>query len=580
MTTYKAPTDDYAFLLEHLFDYSQIASLPGFTDADFDTVKEVMPEAARFFEQELAPTNLACDQEGSHLVDGKVKVPGVIEKIHPSVVESGWLGLGNTPEYGGSGFPNVVNLAVYEMMISSNVSYSLMPILTQGVIRSLETYGSEEQKNTYLSKLISCEWSGTMNLTEANAGSDLSGVATKAVPAGDHYKLFGQKIYISWGDTELTDNVIQLVLARTPDAPEGTRGISMFIVPKYLVNPDGSLGERNDVKAISTEHKMGIHTSPTCVMQYGDNDGAVGYLVGEENKGLMYMFAVMNHARLMVGHQGIGVAERAFQQALAYSKDRIQGAIKGQKVPIVAHEDVRRMLMEMRALTESARAMSFYAIACEDRVSHGVDEQDKKDNHLLVDILTPLVKSWGTETAIEITSQGVQVHGGMGYIEETGAAQHLRDCRIFAIYEGTNGIQALDFIGRKCQRDGGEGLQLLLKQIADFAAGSKHEAALTQAADQCREALTYVLANTDQAPAVAFDFMMLFCNTLAGGLMAASHKKAQALKESGGNSVFCDQKMATADFFVHKILPRNHAYLAGVLSPNDLGDWQQWMEAN
>merc|ERR1711916_334333 len=234
----------------------------------------------------------------------------------------------------------------------------------------------------------------------------------------------------------LTDNVIQLVLARTPDAPEGTRGISMFIVPKYLVNPDGSLGERNDVKAISTEHKMGIHTSPTCVMQYGDNDGAVGYLVGEENKGLMYMFAVMNHARLMVGHQGIGVAERAFQQALAYSKDRIQGAIKGQKVPIVAHEDVRRMLMEMRAIPESARAMSFYAIACEDRVSHGVDEQDKKDNHLLVDILTPLVKSWGTETAIEITSQGVQVHGGMGYIEETGAAQHLRDCRIFAIYEG------------------------------------------------------------------------------------------------------------------------------------------------
>ncbi|WP_317931485.1 acyl-CoA dehydrogenase [Halioxenophilus sp. WMMB6] len=578
MSTYSAPLEEYEFLLEQLLNYTTIAALPGYEDADLAMVKELLPEAAKFFEHEVAPSNHPSDQAGSHLVDGKVQVPEMIATLHPKLVEAGWMALASQPEYGGSGFPNLVALAVNEMAQSSNVAYSLLAMLSQGVIHALDLYGSEAQKQQYLPNLVSGVWAGTMNLTEANAGSDLSAVATKAVPEGDHFLISGQKIFITWGDHELSENIIHLVLARTPDAPPGTKGISMFIVPKYLINSDGSLGERNDVKAISTEHKLGIHASPTCVMQYGDDAGAIGYLVGEENKGLVYMFAMMNQARLAVGHQGVSVSERAYQQALAYAKERIQGTVAGQKAPIIAHDDVRRMLLTMRALTEAARAISFYAISCQDKAMRHPDSEVQAAQQTLLDVATPLVKSWCTEIALEVTSLGVQVHGGMGFIEETGAAQHERDCRIFPIYEGTNGIQALDFIGRKCLRDGGDGIRLLLADMVNFCQSSKHEAELNAAIKQCQEALEWLLAHPKESPAVAFDFMMLFANTLAGSLMAAAHQKAEAAIAAGSSSKFLQRKVATADFFIHHLLPRNGAYMAGILSPVALGDFQAWLD--
>jgi len=576
MTTYSVPQEEFLFLMEHLCNYNDISTLPGYEDASIDMVRELLPEAAKFFEQEVAPSNHECDAVGSHVEDGKVVVPKAVESLHPQLTEAGWMTMASKPEYGGSGFPNLVALAISEMLQSSNVAYSLLGMLTQGVIHALDLYGSDEQKQTYLAKLVSGQWAGTMNLTEGNAGSDLAAVATKAIPDGDHYRIVGQKIYITWGEQELTENIIHLVLARTPDAPPGTKGISMFIVPKYLLDADGNPGERNDVQVVSTEHKLGIHASPTCVMQYGDKGGAIGYLVGEENKGLVYMFAMMNQARLAVGHQGVSVAERAYQQALAYAKERVQGSIAGKPVAIIAHDDVRRMLLTMRALTEASRAISFYAIACEDRGFKSEDEAIKANNLTLLDVTTPLVKAWCTEVAVEITSLGVQVHGGMGYIEETGAAQHLRDCRIFPIYEGTNGIQALDFIGRKCLRDGGAGVKLLTTEMQQIAGDLTPWPALHTALEQCENAVAWVLTNPEASPAVAFDFMMLYSTTLAGCLMAKAHTKAKLLLAENSKSTFYRDKILTAEFYLRKLLPRSHAYFAGVTSPAELGDVANW----
>lgn len=575
MTIYRVPQDEYLFLLEHLCQYQEIATWDGYEEANLETVKELLPEAAKFFEHEIAPSNLPADQQGSHVNGGEVTVPDVIKALHPELVASGWLTLSEKPEYGGSGFPKVVALAINEMLQSSNVAYSLLSLLTQGVIHALDLYGDDQQKDTYLGKLVSGEWAGTMNLTEANAGSDLSAVNTKALAEGDHYRITGQKIYITWGEQSLSENIIHLVLARTPDAPAGTKGISMFIVPKFLINEDGSLGARNDIVAVSTEHKLGIHASPTCVMQFGEQDGAIGYLVGEENKGLMYMFAMMNQARLAVGHQGVSVAERAYQQALAYAKERIQGSVAGKPVPIIAHEDVRRMLLTMRAFTEASRAMSFYAIACHDGALAAADGDLRKNKQTLLDVVTPLVKAWCTEQAIETTSLGVQVHGGMGYVEETGAAQHLRDCRIFPIYEGTNGIQALDFIGRKCLRDGGKGIQLLLAEIKTFA-GSQWPT-LNEAISQCEQAVAWVQQHPDAAPTVAFDFMMLFSATLAGSLMSSCHAKAEAQFKLNPSSTFYDNKRRTCAFYLTTLLPRSHAYFIAVTQPSELGTSDQWI---
>tara|TARA_B110000503_G_scaffold115622_1_gene174066 strand:- start:105 stop:1502 length:1398 start_codon:yes stop_codon:yes gene_type:complete len=456
-------------------------------------------------------------------------------------------------------------------------------MLTRGVIHAIHLYGSEDQKNIYLTNLISGAWSGTMNLTEPQAGSDLSAVQCKAEPNGDHYFISGQKIYITWGDHQQTDNIIHLVLARLPGAPAGNHGISLFLVPKFLVNADGTPGKRNDVYAVGVEHKLGIHCSPTCTMAYGDNGGAVGYLVGPENQGLMCMFSMMNNARLSVGHQGVAIGERAYQQAVWYAADRVQGKVQGVegRAPIIHHGDVKRMLLQMRGLTEAGRALSFYTIAAEDRSNHYTDHDLQQYDQRLVEILTPLVKGWCTEVSMEITSLGVQVHGGMGFVEDTGAAQHMRDARILPIYEGTNGIQGLDFIGRKCLRDGGEGLSDLLAEMTTTAQTTSSDctsinallSALRATIIQCQAALDHVLANPSNSQFMAYNFMMLFGNSVGYWLLVKLSIAAKSHIEKGSEDRFYPQKIATTEFFASQLLTRNAGYLGAIT-----GDTQSYSE--
>lgn len=575
MSVYKVPLKELAFIFDEIVNYSDICSMPGFEDASRDMVDVVLPEAAKFFEDIVAPTNHETDKHPAFLKDGEVVTSPGLDPIYRQMVEAGWCCLNGDSNYGGAGFPSVVDLAVQEMLQTANCGFSLLPMLTRGVVHALNQYGTDEQKETYLGKLISGAWSGTMNLTEPQAGSDLSAVKTKAILNGDHYLISGQKIYITWGDHSCADNIIHLVLARRPDAPEGNQGISLFLVPKFLVNADGSLGERNDVKPVGVEHKLGIHSSPTCTLAFGDNGGAIGYLVGEENKGLQCMFTMMNNARLSVGHQGVALGERAYQQAVAYATDRVQGRASGVegRAAIIHHSDVKRMLMQMRALTEGGRAMSYYAIAAEDRSSHHPDEQVRAQSAQMVELLTPLVKGWCTEVAMESTSLGVQVHGGMGFIEETGAAQHMRDARILPIYEGTNGIQALDFIGRKCLRDGGQTVKLLL---ADMQAtveqlASAHGSTvnlrnrLRHSVEQCQEALNYVLENSSDSQGIAYNFMMMYGNTVSYWLLVKLAAAAEERLAAGEADRFYNQKIATAEFFSTQILPRNSGYLATLI---------------
>ena len=568
MSAYKVPQKEMFFIFEELVNYAQHSTMPGYEDAGMDMVEAVVPEAARFFEQVVAPTNWESDINPAHLKNGTVVTAPALADAYKQMVEGGWCCLSGDQAYDGAGLPGVIDVAVQEMLQSANMGFSLLPMLSRGVIHALNLYGTDEQKDTYLAKLISGAWSGTMNLTEPQAGSDLSAVKSKAVPNGDHYLVSGQKIYITWGDHELAENVIHLVLARLPDAPEGNHGISLFLVPKFLINADGSLGERNDVAPVGVEHKLGIHSSPTCTMAFGEKGGAVGYLVGPLNQGLMCMFSMMNNARLSVGHQGIGVGERAYQQAVAYASERVQGKVAGVEgnAPIIHHPDVKRMLMQMRALTEAGRAMSFYTIAAEDRSHHHADEAQRAADAQLVEIMTPLVKGWCTEVSMESTSLGVQVHGGMGFIEETGAAQHMRDARILPIYEGTNGIQALDFIGRKCLRDGGETLTKLLTEMEATAQSKSNEltVALQTAVADCRAGLDYVLGNPEHSPAVAYNFMMLFGNSVSYWCMVRLAIAAQKHLDNGSDDRFYNQKLATTGFFATQILPRNRAYLTSL----------------
>ena len=574
MTVYRAPQKEILFILDSLINYQAHCEMPGFEDCSADMVEAVLPEAAKFFEDIVAPTNWPADTQPAHLHKGEVVTATALEGVYQQMVEAGWCSLGGAQKYGGAGFPGVVDLAVQEMLQSSNMGLSLLPLLTRGVIHALNLYGTEEQKNAYLPNLISGVWSGTMNLTEPQAGSDLSAVKTKAVPNGDHYLISGQKIYITWGDHNETDNILHLVLARLPGAPSGNHGISLFLVPKYLINEDGSIGQRNEVEAIGVEHKLGIHSSPTCTMSFGDKEGAIGYLVGPENQGLKCMFSMMNNARLAVGHQGVSIAERAYQQAHSYASERVQGKVQGVegRAPIIHHPDVQRMLMQMRALTEAGRAMSFFTIAAEDCALHHCDDQIRSENALLVEIMTPLVKGWCTESAMESTSLGVQVHGGMGFIEETGAAQHMRDARILPIYEGTNGIQSLDFIGRKCLRDGGVGLMQLIAKVEKTASSSIFTSELTKslleklskAVGECKEGLEYILANPDRAPTISYNFMMLFGNTLSYWLLVRLAAEADKKIQQGADDVFYKNKLSTASFFASQILPRNSAYLEAV----------------
>lgn len=577
MTVYRAPLKEISFILDSLVNYSDHCKMPGFEDASTEMVEAILPEAAKFFEEIVAPTNWPSNTQPAYLQDEVVITSPALEGIYQQMVEAGWCSINGPQQYGGAGFPSVIDLVIQEMLQSANIGFSLLPMLSRGVIHALSLYGTDQQKASYLPNLISGSWSGTMNLTEPQSGSDLSTVKTKALPKDDHYLISGQKIYITWGDHEQAENIIHLVLARLPDAPEGNQGISLFLVPKYLVNADGSLGERNDVKAVGVEHKLGIHSSPTCTMAFGDNGGAVGYLVGPLNQGLKCMFSMMNNARLGVGHQGVSVSERAYQQAVAYAAERVQGKVQGVegRAPIIHHPDVKRMLMQMSALTEAGRAMSFYTIAAEDRSLHHSDPQVQAQNAQLVEIMTPLVKGWCTEMAMETTSLGVQVHGGMGFIEETGAAQHMRDARILPIYEGTNGIQALDFVGRKCLRDGGEGLRHLITTMKTTLSSSILQQeeelsllsnSLESAVNQCEDAINLVLETPNQAAEVAYNFMMLFGNSLSYWLLVRLAAAAQEEINKGTDDNFYWCKISSAKFFASQILVRNSAYLAAISS--------------
>ncbi|MFT7300653.1 MAG: alkylation response protein AidB-like acyl-CoA dehydrogenase [Porticoccus sp.] len=574
MTVYNAPVDDMKFLLNNLLGMESIAQLRGYEEATPDMVDAIIDEAARFYGEVLAPTNQVADSHRSRLEGDKVITAPVLDGIYQQIVDAGWPGLTGDANYGGQGLPAVLAVAVDEMSQSANMAFSLCPMLTKGVVTALSLYGSDDQKKIYLNNLVSGTWTGTMNLTEPQAGSDLAAVRTKAVPNGDHYLVSGQKIFITWGDHDYTDNIIHLVLARTPNAPEGVKGISLFVVPKFMINEDGSVGERNDVHCVGVEHKLGIHASPTCSLSFGDNGGAVGYLVGEENQGLVYMFAMMNEARLAVGLQGVSISERAYQQAVEFAKHRVQGSVPGnKKAAIIHHPDVRRMLMLMRSLTQAARALAYLSFAHEDYVHKLEDEEKIAYHQRRVDLLTPLVKGWCTEISMEVTSLGVQVHGGMGFVEETGAAQHMRDARILPIYEGTNGIQALDLVGRKLARDKGQSAMELLSELIQVADDAR-TAGLDVIADSlassltaCQEAAQILLEGKSWTTpsSAAYSMLMLMGTTVAGAMLSKSALAATNLNAKGeGNTSFNNNKIITAKFFSQHVMPRNSGYLEAI----------------
>ncbi len=481
MVEYTAPTKDMLFVLEHAAELGELVKHELYSHADVETVDALLDEAGRFMSEQVAPLNAVGDTQGLQFDDGVVTHPAGFAEAYTQFVSGGWNGMAFAPEHGGGGMPWCVGLAVQEMLTSANMSFSLCPLLTQGAIDALIHHADETLQQTYLPKMISGEWSGTMNLTEPHAGSDVGALNSKAEPQPDgSYRIFGTKIFITYGEHELARNIIHLVLARTPGSPAGTRGISLFVVPKFIVNPDGSLGERNDLRAVSTEHKIGIHASPTCVMSFGDNEGALGYLVGPENDGMKAMFTMMNNARLSVGLEGLALAERAYQQARDYAIDRKQGKAigaeleQGESSPIVDHVDVRRMLMTMRANIEAMRSLMYANAAALDRVAIAKAEADSDSKDVakaeaLAALLTPISKAWGSDLGVEMTSLGLQVHGGVGYVEETGAAQHWRDSRIAPIYEGTNGIQAADLAFRKLPQEGGETMLRLISKMSELA---------------------------------------------------------------------------------------------------------------
>lgn len=581
--SYTAPLKEMQFVLDELAGMNEIATLPGFEEATPDMVEAILGEAGKLASEVLAPINQSGDQQGSRLEDGVVVNPDGFSNAYQQFMESGWQSLHQPTEFDGQGMPFLMQSVVAEMWNSANLSFALCPMLTAGAIEAIYAHGSDEIKQTYLSKMISGEWTGTMNLTEPQAGSDLSAVRSKAVRKDGHYLITGQKIFITWGDHEMTDNVVHLVLARLPDAPEGVKGISLFLVPKYLVNADGSLGDRNDAQAVSLEHKMGIHGSPTCVMSFGDGDGAIGYLIGEENKGLSCMFTMMNHARLEVGMEGVGLSERAYQQAVAYAKDRTQGFTPGVegRVSIIHHADVRRMLLQMRSLTEATRAIAYVASGAHDHAHHAADEAVRATQQQRLDLLTPIVKAWCTEIAQEVTALGVQVHGGMGFIEETGAAQHQRDARIITIYEGTTGIQAGDLIGRKILRDKGAAMSALLDELDAFESELQSQGdqfnsmkrQLSSSINDLKQSTAWVLENGLENPhtpgTVAVNFLMMMGTTLGGWLLAKGAVAAQKKLDDGASDSFYQNKIVVAQFYAEHILPRSHAYSTTVQAGAD-----------
>ena len=581
--SYAAPLKDMLFVVNELANLSAVHALPGCEDATPETVEAVLEENAKFCGEVVAPLNVAGDREPSAWNNGEVTTTRGFREAFHAFGQAGWQGVQHPVEFGGQGLPKLVATPCIEMLNSANLSFALCPLLTDGAIEALLTAGSDEQKNTYLANLISGKWTGTMNLTEPQAGSDLALVRTRAVPQGDGtFKISGTKIYITYGEHDMAENIVHLVLARTPDAPEGVKGISLFVVPKFLVNADGSLGERNDVHCVSIEHKLGIKASPTAVLQFGDHGGAIGTLVGEENRGLEYMFIMMNAARFAVGMQGVAIAETAYQKAVAYARDRVQSRdLAGSPGPvaIIHHPDVRRMLMSMRAQTEGARALAYVTAAAYDAAHHSEDAEVRKQNQAFYEYMVPIVKGWSTEMSIDVASTGVQVHGGMGFIEETGAAQYYRDARILTIYEGTTAIQANDLVGRKTVRDGGATAKAILAQVrateaelegatsGDLAAIRNQLAAGSKALE---EVVDYIVANMKSDIKGVFSgsvpYLKMAGIVLCGWQMARAALIAQKKLDAGeGDARFYQAKIATARFFADHLLSQAAGYRAAIV---------------
>ena len=573
--SYIAPIKDMLFNMQHLARIDQIANMPGFEDAGLETAQAVLEECARFNQDVVAPLNWESDKNPSFWKDGNVTTSQGFKQAYHQYAQGGWQGLQHPADFGGQGLPKTIGAACGEMLNAASLSFALCPLLTDGAIEALLTAGSDTLKSTYLEKLVSGEWTGTMNLTEPQAGSDLSMVRSRAEPQADGtYKVFGTKIYITYGEHDMADNIVHLVLARVSGAPEGIKGISLFVVPKFLVNADGSLGARNDVHCVSIEHKLGIKASPTAVLQYGDHGGATGFLVGQENRGLEYMFIMMNAARYAVGVQGIAIADRAYQKAVQYARDRVQsrpvdGSVKA-AAPIIHHPDVRRMLMTMRAYTEGCRAMASVAAAAYDAAHHHPDADARQQNLAVYEFMVPLVKGFSTEMSLEVTSLGVQVHGGMGFIEETGAAQYYRDAKILTIYEGTTAIQANDLVGRKTVRDGGQTPKALAAQMEKtqaelLAIGTPDTKAMALRLTAAREALLDVVnfmvdkanSNPNDAYAGSVPYLMLAGNVIAGWQLARSFVAAhQALASGDNDTAFLQAKQVTARFYADHILSK------------------------
>jgi 3-(methylthio)propanoyl-CoA dehydrogenase len=569
MADYAAPLADMRFALDTVARLPELAALPDFAHADAELVDAVMEGASKLASEMIAPLNAVGDKQGSRLENGVVRTPAGWKEAYQAYVDGGWNAVAFDEAIGGQGLPRALNACVIEMWTSASMAWALNPLLTVGAVEALEAHGTAELRQRYLGKLVSGEWTASMNLTEPQAGSDVGAMRTRATREGDHYRVKGQKIFITYGDHDLTPNIVHMVLARSPDGPLGTSGLSLFLIPKYLVNADGSLGARNDVRPVSLEHKLGIHASPTCVMAYGDNDGAIGWLVGEENRGMECMFTMMNNARLQVGLQGLAIAERAYQQARDYARTRVQGkpvtATVPGDYPIAHHPDVRRMLLSMRARIEAMRALVYYVAAMIDRGHHSTDAETRARFQARADLLIPVVKAWCTDQGVAIASLGVQIHGGMGFIEEDGAAQHYRDARIATIYEGTNGIQANDLVGRKVQRDNGAAAAALIAEMRGAADGNRALAAGIDALDDATEWLVTNARERALTLSGAVPYLDLMGVVTGGWLLTLEAKEAKRrLDAKDGDASFNKAKLGTARFYDEQVLATAPALLPAI----------------
>ncbi|MBK18656.1 MAG: acyl-CoA dehydrogenase [Rhodospirillaceae bacterium] len=572
MSEYRLPQDEILFVLSELIGLEAVAELAGLTHTTLEDVTSILDQAGRFASETLAPLNRVGDLEGATLANGEVRTATGFREAYGEFCSAGWCASAAETTYGGQGLPRLINTALYDVWNAANISFSLCNTLTDSAIQLLQLHGTEFQRKQFLPKLVSGEWTGAMAMTEPQAGSDVGALSCRAEPKDDAYRLKGQKIFISWGDHDLTSNIIYLVLARLPDAPEGSHGISLFVVPKFIPDESGEPGTRNDVRCIALEKKLGIHASPTCVMEFGEKDGAIGWLVGEPNRGLAAMFTMMNTARLAVGHEGLGIAERAYQQANSYAKERLQGKnCDGDGIPIIAYPDVRRMLLSMKARSEAMRALCYDAALSADLSAHHPDQAVRVLHDDRVALLTPIVKAWCTDGAVDVTTTNIQIHGGAGYIEETGAAQLLRDARVTPIYEGTNGIQALDLVRRKLGGDKGLAMKSLIEEMRQFdaALSATEDGAIVAIRGRFAEAGSALARTThtllgaleddpETADAAAVPYLDLAGTVLGGYYMARSALIAENRISAGDeNAAFYRSKLATALFYAESILPRS-----------------------